>query len=52
LSANGARLNLVNRSDRSGLRAEVILPRRAELRHQAGGTTEPELEIGFATTAS
>jgi len=31
LSANAARLNLENRTDRSGLRAEVILPRGAAI---------------------
>jgi len=52
LRANAARLNLVNRTDRSGLRAEVILPRQAEVLHRRDGKPEPDLEIGLATASS
>jgi len=52
LRANAARLNLVNRTDRSGLQAEVILPRQAEVLHGEDGLPEPDLEIGLATTGS
>ena len=40
LRANGTLLNLVNRRDRSGLRAEIILPERMEIPRLAAGTPE------------
>jgi len=52
LRANSARLNLVNRTDRTGLRAEVILLRQAEVLHQQGRLPEPDFDIGLATTPS
>jgi two-component system, OmpR family, sensor histidine kinase QseC len=50
LGANGARLNLANRGDRSGLRAEIILPREAETRHLRGEVAQRHLKIGLATS--
>jgi two-component system, OmpR family, sensor histidine kinase QseC len=52
LHANAARLNLLNRMDRSGLRAEVILPRQAEVPHQTGEEPGSDLEIRLAATGS
>ena len=52
LRANYGRLNLVNRTDRPGLRAEVILARHAEVLHQVDGMPEPDLKIGLPTTGS
>jgi two-component system, OmpR family, sensor histidine kinase QseC len=50
LRANSARLNLVNRTDRSGLRAEVVLPGTAEV-VQEREQQEPRLQVGLARTA-
>jgi two-component system, OmpR family, sensor histidine kinase QseC len=52
LHANAARLNLLNRMDRSGLRAEVILSRQAEVPHQTGEEPGSDLEIRLAATGS
>jgi two-component system sensor histidine kinase QseC len=52
LRANAARLSLVNRMDRTGLRAEAILPQRTEVPLQGGRPTEPSLQIGLATPGS
>jgi two-component system sensor histidine kinase QseC len=50
LRADGARLNLVNRQDRSGLRAEIILPERTEIRRLPPGTPESDLDVRLAAT--
>jgi two-component system sensor histidine kinase QseC len=52
LHANGARLNLVNRADRAGLRAEVILPARPEALLNKRAELAPGLDSGLATTIS
>jgi two-component system, OmpR family, sensor histidine kinase QseC len=52
LHANGARLNLVNRADHTGLRAEVILPARTEALPGGGAELAPAFESGLATTSS
>lgn len=52
LRANSARLNLVNRTDRSGLRAEIILRGEIGIPQQKGGVPASGLEIDLATTAS
>jgi two-component system sensor histidine kinase QseC len=52
LRANSARLNLVNRTDRSGLRAEIILPPDIKSLRQGDEMSKPDLKIGLATMDS
>ena len=52
LRANSARLRLVNRTDRAGLRAEIILPQEAEPPHREHAGLQSNLKVGLATTGS
>jgi two-component system sensor histidine kinase QseC len=52
LRANSARLNLVNRTDRRGLRAEVILRTQSGIPRQEGTVPASGLEIDPAITSS
>ncbi len=52
LRGNSARLNLVNRTDRSGLRAEIILPRDVEPHRQGDEMSKADLKVGLTTAVS
>jgi two-component system sensor histidine kinase QseC len=52
LRAHAGRLNLVNRTDRAGLRAEVILPHQIEVSLKDHREPAPDLEIRLAATGS
>ncbi len=52
LRGNSARLNLVNRTDRSGLRAEIILPRDVAPHRQGDEMSKADLKVGLTTAVS